>query len=106
MKPVKHSVIKEEIKKKRPKSAWLKLVETTYNEGKKKNPSYKYKEALKDASKKKKRGAFKKEAAMVNLKDFRKKELAKIARNKLKKGQPIKSEKREKLKKGQALDKL
>lgn len=50
--------------------------------------------------KKARRKQFLKESGKKNLEDFRKKELGKIARRKLIAGQPIKSERREALKKG------
>lgn len=92
-------------KKKKEPSEWIKLAQKTYKEGKAKNPSYQYSQALKDAGKLNKRKKFKKEAATQNLKEFRKEELKKVARAKLKRGQSIKSEAREQLKKGQAINK-
>lgn len=42
-------------KKKKEPSEWIKLAQKTYKEGKAKNPSYKYSQALKDAGKKNKK---------------------------------------------------
>jgi len=56
--------------------------------------------SIEKQKKTKKRKVFLEASGKQSLSEFRKKELAKIAREKLKKGQPIKSFKREELKKG------